>query len=167
LTKRDRETEWEEIKQSPGYPSDLRIQQGPVAVIECAQYIPCDVCGAVCPYDAIQVDTVCALPELRENRCIGCRSCIPVCPGLAIFVIDSTYSKDEALISFPYELLPIPQQGDLVDATDREGSPLVKGTVITVEEHASYDHTHIVTIAVPKHCIHHIRGITLPSRRTE
>jgi hypothetical protein len=27
------ETTWEEIKQSPGYPSDARIQQGPVAVV--------------------------------------------------------------------------------------------------------------------------------------
>jgi ferredoxin len=134
------ETTWEEIKQSPGYPSDARIQQGPVAVIECAQYIPCDVCGSVCPQDAIQVDTICALPELRE----------PICPGLAIFVVDSTYSQDEALISFPHELLPIPHKGDHVDATDRTGSALVKGTVVNVQEHPEYDHTRIVTIAVPK-----------------
>lgn len=161
------ETTWEEIKQSPGYPSDARIRQGPVAVIECAQYIPCDVCGSVCPQDAIQVDTICALPELREDRCIGCRLCIPVCPGLAIFVVDSTYSQDEALISFPYELLPIPHQGDHVDATDRTGSPLVKGTVVNVQEHPEYDHTRIVTIAVPKHSIDQIRGIAMIARRTE
>jgi Fe-S-cluster-containing hydrogenase component 2 len=158
---------WEEIRQSPGYPSDSRIQQGPVAVIECAQYIPCDVCGSVCPYDAIQVDTICALPELQENRCVGCRACIPVCPGLAIFVIDNTYSKDEALISFPYELLPIPRKGDLVSATDREGSPLVNGYVMNVQEHVNYDQTRIVTIAVPKQHIHQIRGITVSPRRTE
>ena len=157
---------WEAIKQSPGYPSDSRLQQGPVAVIECAQYIPCDVCGSVCPHDAIQVETICALPELREDRCIGCRLCIPVCPGLAIFVVDSTYSPDEALISFPYELLPIPQKGDQVNATDRTGSSVGKCTVVDVQEHPNYDHTRIVTIAVPKRFIEQIRGITIISRRT-
>lgn len=163
----ERDSEWAVIKQSPGYPSDSRIQQGPVAVIECAQYIPCDVCGSVCPYDAIQVDTICALPELREDQCIGCRSCIPICPGLAIFVIDSTYSKDDALISFPYELFPIPQKGDVIDATDRDGVPLIKGKVIEVQENTNYDHTRIVTIAVPKQYIHQIRGLSMSSRRTE
>jgi Fe-S-cluster-containing hydrogenase component 2 len=157
---------WEAIKQSPGYPSDNRLQQGPVAVIECAQYIPCDVCGSVCPQDAIQVETICALPELHEDRCIGCRVCIPVCPGLAIFVVDSTYSSDEALISFPYELLPVPQKGDQVNATDRTGSPLVKCLVVEVQKHPSYDHTRIVTIAVPKRFIEQIRGIAIISRRT-
>jgi Fe-S-cluster-containing hydrogenase component 2 len=157
---------WEAIKQSPGYPSDERLQRGPVAVIECAQYIPCDVCGSVCPHDAIQVETICALPELQEDRCIGCRLCIPICPGLAIFVVDNTYSEDEALISFPYELLPTPQKGDHVDATDRNGSSLVKGTVVNVQEHPNHDHTRIVTIAVPKHLMEQIRGITINSRRT-
>jgi Fe-S-cluster-containing hydrogenase component 2 len=157
---------WKAIKQSPGYPSDTRIRQGPVAVIECAQYIPCDVCGSICPHDAIQVETICALPELREDRCIGCRLCIPVCPGLAIFVVDSTYSPDEALISFPYELLPIPQKGDQVNATDRTGSSLVKGTVVDVQEHPNHDHTRIVSIAVPKCYIEQIRGISIISRRT-
>jgi hypothetical protein len=81
-------------------------------------------------------------------------------------VVDSTYSPDEALISFPYELLPIPQKGDKVNATDRTGSPLVKGTVIEVQERPNYDHTRIVTIAVPKRYIEQIRGISILSRGT-
>jgi hypothetical protein len=82
-------------------------------------------------------------------------------------VVDSTYSQDEALISFPHELLPIPHKGDHVDATDRTGSALVKGTVVNVQEHPEYDHTRIVTIAVPKHYIDQIRGIAMIARRTE
>ena len=34
----------DELKKSPGYPSLKSLQEGPVAIIECIEEIPCDPC---------------------------------------------------------------------------------------------------------------------------
>jgi len=136
--------------------------RGPVAVIECVQEIPCDVCGSICPVDAIKVASLCSLPELYEEKCTGCGTCIPICPGLAIFLVDYDFSKGEALVSFPYEFLPVPQVGTVVDATDRLGRSVTKGRIVKVLEGERYDHTLVVSVAVPKEFAQKVRGIALP-----
>ncbi len=43
------------------------------------------------------------------------------CPGLAIFIIDETYSETEATVLLPYEYLPLPKEGDYVTGLNRGG----------------------------------------------
>lgn len=60
-----------------------------------------------------------AIPMMNFDKCIGCGKCIGICPGLAVFVVKIKDGK--ALISLPYEFLPVPKVGSKVKALDREG----------------------------------------------
>ena len=92
-------------------PPEARLKKGPVAMIECFQNIPCNPCSTACRRGAIQeVSVINDLPKINHDICNGCGLCISRCPGLAIFVIDETYSEAEASISLPYEFLPLPEQ---------------------------------------------------------
>lgn len=152
----------EELEKSPGFPSKDRLMKGPVAVIECIQKISCDPCEEACPFGAIKVNGLIGLPELNGEICTGCGSCIANCPGLAIFVVDYTFSEDDALIYFPYEYLPLPEVGSIVGATDRAGTAVTKGKIVKVLERKSFDHTLVVSISVPKKFINEVRGIAMP-----
>ena len=67
-----------------------RLQQGPVAVIECFQGIPCNPCADACPRGAItMLGSISELPDFDEAKCNGCGICVTSCPGLAIFIVDS------------------------------------------------------------------------------
>ena len=152
----------EELKSSPGFPSEERLKKGPVAVIECVQEIPCDPCEEACPFEAIKVGKpITNLPILYEDKCVGCGKCIPFCPGLAIFLVDTTFSKTEALVKFPYEYLPLPKVNSLVDAVDREGNIVTEARIIKVDSSDKYDCTVVVSIAIPKRFAQKVRGIAL------
>jgi len=150
----------EELEASPGYPSKEDLKKGSVVVIECTEEIPCNPCETVCKKGAIVVgEPITNLPRLDPEKCNGCGLCIPICPGLAIFLVDATYSEDEAAISHPHEYLPLPKEGDEVKAVNRKGETICKGKVIEVRNPKRYDHTPVVTIAVAKKYIHEVRGI--------
>jgi Fe-S-cluster-containing hydrogenase component 2 len=141
----------EELKAIPGSPSEEFLQKGPVAIIKCAEEIPCNPCVDACPKGAIRIEgNITALPVLLAEKCTGCGQCIPSCPGLAIFVLDLTYSKEEALVKIPYEFLPLPHKGDAVIVMDREGKDIGTGKVHSVLNHRRFDRTAIVSIRVPK-----------------
>ena len=153
-----------ELKDSPGVPSDGRMEQGPVAFIECVQNIPCDPCAWVCPCEAIHVgEDITALPRLIEERCKGCGICIAACPGQAIFLVHINFSETEALITFPYEFVPFPQEGDIVTGVNREGAPVTTGRVIKVGMGKALDGTAVISLAVPKKFALHVRNILIES----
>ena len=149
----------DELHNTSGYPNEVRIKKGPVVVIECVQEIVCDSCITGCPNNCINIESLKDLPKIEIEKCIGCGLCIPSCPGLAIFIIDYNYSEEEALISFGYELYPIPKIGDIVDATDREGKKITKAKVVKVLTNKEFDKTAIVSIVIPKIFINEVRGI--------
>ena len=151
----------DELKKSAGLPSEKRMKEGAVAVIECVQEIPCDVCGYICPHKAIRIRSIKDLPELIEEKCVGCGLCIPFCPGLAIFQIDTTFSEREALVCFPYEFIPLPKVGSIIEATDRLGKSITKGRVIKVTLNTEFDKTAIISISVPKKFSNVVRGIKI------
>ncbi len=151
-----------ELTASPGFPSDERIKKGKVAVIECLQEIPCNPCDRACPYGAITVGIpITNLPRIDEDRCTGCGSCIACCPGQAIFVVDAAYSATEAEISFPFEYWSSPKKGNTVDAVNRSGQIVCKGTVTKVREPVSFNNTSVVSVAVPKEFYNEVRSIKL------
>lgn len=144
----------------PGIPSAQRRALGPVACIECLQQIPCNPCEEACPRGAITIGTeITGLPHLDENKCNGCGICMTRCPGLAIFGVDESYSDETALVSFPYEYVPLPEAGQTVSCTDRNGQFVAKGRVHRVRTSPAFDKTAIVTVEIPKEYSMDIRFI--------
>ena len=157
----------EEFKESfykakPGYPSEERVKKGPVVLIECAEEIPCNPCETACPFGAITVGyPITNLPILHEDKCKGCGRCISVCPGLAIFLLDFTYSDKEASLMIPYEFLPLPEKGEEVDCLNREGKPVCKGRIVGVVPPEKNDRTALVTFSFPKKYYKEVRNFRL------
>jgi len=152
----------EPLKVGPGYPTEERFQQGPTAIVECMQEIPCDPCAYVCPRGAISVGRpITKLPHLDTGKCTGCGLCIPGCPGLAIFVVDNTYSPTEALLKLPHEFLPLPKAGEIVEALDRYGRRVTEGRVIKVENPRKFDHTPVVSVVIDKRFSNEVRAVSV------
>jgi len=132
-------------------PSPERLRQGPVAIIECVERIPCNPCVSSCPQRAITMpEGLNGIPRLDADTCTGCGLCISCCPGLAIFVVDLSGEGETATVSLPYEFLPLPEKGQRVTALDRAGSELGPADVIRVQAGKRVDRTPVVTISVPK-----------------
>lgn len=141
----------EEIRSGSGVPSEQRRRLGPVAVIECIEAIPCNPCESSCKTQAISVGAdITNLPGLFEEKCIGCLSCVPICPGQAIFVVDESFSDGKATVTMPFEFSPLPKKGETVTALDRSGQALGDATVKAVRKTKRMDRTALVTIEVPK-----------------
>ena len=140
-------------KKDLSLPSEEQLKKG-VAIIECIQEIPCNPCVESCPVHAISMENINALPKIDYDKCIGCGQCVGICPGLAIFVVK--LKDDKALITLPYEFLPIPKIGDMVDALNREGEKIDNALVKKIIKKGK---TSIVTIEVKKEYIMDIRNI--------
>ena len=150
----------DELSELRSVPVELRLAQGPVAVVECSQQIPCDPCEEACPQGAIRIgEPIINLPELHEEKCTGCGVCIAHCPGQAIFVVDMTYGDGEAAIQLPYEFAPLPERGDLVKGLNRAGLEVCKGRVTRVLNTRRFDRTAVVTVIVPKEFGMEVRSI--------
>jgi Fe-S-cluster-containing hydrogenase component 2 len=141
----------EELASCPGIPSPERMAKGRTAFIECVQPIPCNPCVDACPFGAISITkNITELPVLDGERCTGCGNCVPRCPGLAIFLVDLTYSDSEATVDFPYEYLPLPEEGAVVEAVDRSGKIICPGRVLRVFRSPSCEGTTVIRLAVPR-----------------
>jgi len=136
-------------------PTDKQLKKG-VAIIECIQEIPCDPCVAICPVESISMKDINDIPKIDYDKCTGCKRCVSICPGLAIFVVK--IKDDKAQVTLPYEFLPIPEVGDIVKALDREGKSRGNAKVIRVN---SSSKTTVITIEVEKDLAMEVRNIKL------
>lgn len=144
-------------------PSLARLAAGPVAVIECTQKIPCNPCADACPQGAIKpLGDINDCPELDTGRCNGCGACLANCPGLAIFVVDYSYSPDLALVKIPYEFSPVPEPGDRVEALNRAGQPVGMAEVVRVQTFKNK--TRVLGLAVPQAIAMETRHIRRPQK---
>jgi len=149
-----------ELEASPGYPGPEALAKGAIVVIECIQDIPCNPCESACPEGAIVVgNPITNLPVFYPEKCDACGLCIPICPGQAIFRVDTGYTEKEATVSFPYEFLPIPEKGDVVKGVNRGGEAVCDALVLRVQQPKSYDHTAVITVAVPKEAAMEVRSM--------
>lgn len=140
----------ETLSNYPGIPSLNRRSRGAVVVIECIQDIPCNPCEASCKVDAISVgEDITNLPHIDEEKCIGCLSCIHICPGQAIFVVDESFG-DKARVTLPYEFLTLPGKEEIVTALDRSGKKLGDALIVNVRKTKRMDQTAVITMEVPK-----------------
>jgi len=144
-------------------PSNKRLQKGAVAIIECPQEIPCNPCIDACKFGAISMSSITALPKIDFDKCTGCGNCVNKCPGLAIFLIDMTYSQDKALIKIPYEFA-LPKEGEMVKGLDREGKERGEVKVIQVQRSTNHEKANVISVSVKKKLAMVIRNIALKSR---
>lgn len=142
------------------YPSEERMKKGPVAVIECVQDIPCNPCETACAFKAIHIgENISALPVLSEDTCTGCTLCVAACSGLAIFVVDKSYSEEKGKVSFPYEYPHSYQVGDKVGAADRGGIKVCEGEILKIVNTKKSDRTTVITLEVPVAFVDDVRSI--------
>jgi Fe-S-cluster-containing hydrogenase component 2 len=143
-------------------PSLERMAKGSVAIVECFQEIPCDPCIKACTRGAITMpNDINDLPLVDAQLCNGCSLCVSRCPGLAIFVIDRTYSEKMARVLIPYEYVPVPKVGQIVSGLSRAGKKLGEFEVIKVTSGGKKNMTYTVSLAVTQELAMEIRGIEI------
>ncbi len=141
-------------------PTKERLAAGPVVMVECIENIPCNPCAYACPRKAITIEgELTDTPKVDFDKCNGCALCIAKCPGLAIFVVHRDFSKTEATVTIPYELLPRPEAGASVACLDRAGRAVCKGKVVKVLDTKALNRCAVVTVAVPKRYWNAVRSI--------
>ncbi|KPJ49449.1 4Fe-4S ferredoxin [candidate division TA06 bacterium DG_26] len=147
-------------------PCKDRFRKGGCAVLECFQEIPCDPCVDACPRGAIRIEgNINNIPVLDFDKCNGCGLCVSRCPGIAIFVVNWNYSEKEGLVMIPYEFLPLPKKGDIVDGLDRTGRKVCDARVVRVLNREAQDRTAIISLAVPKEYVMRVRNIRMRKSR--
>ena len=141
-------------------PDETRFLKGAVAIAECFQKIPCNPCTKACVKKAIRIEPdINETPKIDFDVCNGCGACMLKCPGLAIFVVDKTYSPTEALVKLPFEFLPLPEKGELACSLNRSGEPLGWFPVAQVSQGGAKNKTNIVCLVVPKELAMDVRAI--------
>ena len=149
----------DETYRAPGVPPEHVIDSQTVAILECTEPIPCDPCEQACPFGAIEVgENITQLPRLNPEQCTGCEQCIASCPGLAIFVVNKTYSETTGTVALPYEMVPLPEKGQTVSACDHNGDILTQAKVISVRKPETNDKTAVVTLEIPQKLVMDVRG---------
>ena len=155
----------EELASCPGRPTEERMKKGRVACIECVQEIPCNPCEGICRFGAITIgDQITNLPRLHEEKCTGCGLCVANCPGLAITILDKSLSDTEGTVDFPFEYIPLPEKGDVVDAVNRAGEVVCRGEVVRVTRLKSYAGTAVVRLKIPGEYVDEVRSIARARR---
>ena len=147
-------------------PSEERLAKGPVAITECFQNIACNPCVAACPQQAISMEPdINATPKVDPDKCIGCRLCVKACPGLAIFVVDVSREGDKALVTIPFEFLPVPQKGQFVCGLNRAGEEQGWFKVTQAVSGGKKNMTWMLTLEVPKELAMEVRNIRVGGYR--
>ncbi|MCD7958919.1 MAG: FAD-dependent oxidoreductase [Ruminococcus sp.] len=133
------------------FPAASYKKDGVHPVLECTQNIPCNPCQDACNFGCIKVgENITRLPAVdEEKKCTGCGMCVASCSGQAIFLVDETYEDGFAVVTFPYEFLPMPSIGEKGTALDRQGKAVCEAEIIAVKKAPVMDKTAVVTMKVP------------------
>ena len=120
-------------------------------IVRCLEEIPCNVCESACLFGAIHVGPgITGCVTIEPGKCVGCGSCVAACPGLAIVLMTPSRCDDAVLLTFPYERLPVPEVGDLVEVVDGEGEHLGTAPVEKVLLSPVFNRTTLISTRVSK-----------------
>jgi thioredoxin reductase/Fe-S-cluster-containing hydrogenase component 2 len=137
----------------------------PVAVIHCYQDIPCDPCVDVCPVHAISMKpAITGLPKVDKEVCTGCGLCLAICPGQAIFLYQDRYDDLCSSLTFVYEFLPLPAEGESCEAVDRRGAYVCDAKIVKVRTGSHLHASPLVTIAFDRQYRDRVRSLKLRKR---
>ena len=131
-----------------------RKQDGVFPVFHCYQQVPCTTCTSVCPVGAIKTedDIITGLPYMIDfEACTGCASCIAVCPGLSVTLVDYRDDPEHPLVTLSYEIWrDRVAVGHKVPVTDIDGAVLGYYPVEKISSRKKYPGTLLVTLKVDK-----------------
>jgi sarcosine oxidase subunit alpha len=129
-------------------------EEGVFPVFHCYQEVPCNPCTSVCPQHAIHTenDTITGLPYFTDSEaCTGCASCVAVCPGLSVTLVDYRKDPEHPLVILPYEVWREKVEiGRKVPVTDVDGAILGYYAVEKVKTRKKYPGTLMVHIRVDR-----------------
>ena len=107
-------------------------------------------CLEACITGALYRDRETGVVLCDEDKCVGCQTCVPICPGQAIFMVDESVAQGRAVVTVPYEFRPLPEEGEKVLALDRSGKELGEAIVTRVRKTEKMDQTALVSVEVPR-----------------
>ncbi|MFO7708599.1 MAG: FAD-dependent oxidoreductase [Desulfobacterales bacterium] len=143
-------------------------EEGVFPVFHCFQEVPCNPCTSVCPQHAIRTENDCVtgLPYFTDDEpCTGCASCVAVCPGLAVTLVDYRTDPEHPLVILPYELWRDKVEvGRKVPVTDVEGAIMGYYAVEKVKARKKYPGTLMVHIRVDRPVAKRAVGIWVQER---
>jgi len=154
-------TEWHAkatiLKSKPGPPTRRKPPQkeaGVFPIFHCYQEVPCNPCTSVCPVGIVhtQDDKITGLPYIDNiDACTGCASCVAVCPGLSVTMVDFREDSAHPLVTLPYEVWREKVEvGQKVPLTDIDGAVLGYYPVEKVRSRKKYPGTLLVQLKVDR-----------------
>lgn len=75
--------------------------------------------------------------------------CVAACSGQAIFLVNEEYEEGYGTVTIPYEMMPLPEKGDVGVGLSRSGEPICEAEVLEVRTSPAFDHTNLLTMKVP------------------
>jgi thioredoxin reductase/Fe-S-cluster-containing hydrogenase component 2/bacterioferritin-associated ferredoxin len=171
-------TEWDAkatiLKSKPG-PATRRKpplkETGVFPIFHCYQEVPCNPCTSVCPVGIVhtQDDKITGLPYLDDmDDCTGCASCVAVCPGLSVTMVDFREDPAHPLVTLPYEVWREKVDvGQKVPLTDIDGAVLGYFPVEKVRSRKKYPGTLLVQLKVDRAAAKAAVGIWVQEKQIE
>ncbi|MGD9042216.1 MAG: FAD-dependent oxidoreductase [Desulfobacterales bacterium] len=169
-------SEWDQkamvLKSKPG-PTLSRKQpvreKGVFPIFHCYQEVPCNPCTSVCPVGAIRTerDEITGLPYVTDlEACTGCGSCVAVCPGLSMILVDYREDAEHPLVTLPYEIwrggLEV---GRKVPVTDVDGAILGYYPVEKISTRRKYPGTLLIQVKMDKKVAKAAMGIWVQEKQ--
>jgi len=162
------------LKSKPGPSTRRRPPQketGVFPIFHCYQEVPCNPCTSVCPVEAIKTedDKITGLPYMVDlDACTGCASCLAVCPGLSVAMVDYRDDPHYPWVTLPYEVWREKVEvGQNVPVTDIDGAVLGYYPVEKVSARRKYPGTLLVRLKVDKAAAKRAAGIWVQERQIE
>ncbi len=162
------------LKSKPGRPTPGTLPSkadGVFPIFHCYQEVPCNPCTSVCPVGAVrtQDDKITGLPYMADlDACTGCASCVAVCPGLSVTMVDFREDATHPLVTLPYEVWREKVLvGQTVPVTDIDGAVLGYFPVEKVSSRKKYPGTLLVQLKVHKAVAKAAVGIWVQEKQIE
>jgi bacterioferritin-associated ferredoxin len=116
-----------------------------------------------------QDDKITGLPYISDlEACTGCASCLAVCPGLSVTMVDFRENPDHPLVTLPYEVWREKVAvGQKVPVTDIDGAILGYYPVHKVSSRRKYPGTLLVQLKLDKAVAKAAVGIWVQEKQIE
>ena len=170
--------EWDDkatiLKSKPGREARHELpakEDGVFPIFHCYQEVPCNPCTSVCPVGAVKTegDKITGLPYMEDlDLCTGCASCVAVCPGLSVTMVDYRDDPQNPLVTLPYEVWRDQVKvGQKVPVTDLDGAVLGYYPVEKVKSRKKYPGTLLIQVRLDKAVAKAAVGIWVQEKQIE